>query len=102
MPRVGLRFGDRLGCGSPRALILLATLLISPASRGLVGNAYAAAALVVLGCVSLMWTRMRAEQDHAPLIGRFADIFQALSLTVIFPASFFAADLFDLIRQVAS
>lgn len=84
------------------ALILLATLLISPASRGLVGNAYAAAALVVLGCVSLMWTRMRAEQDHAPLIGRFADIFQALSLTVIFPASFFAADLFDLIRQVAS
>ena len=45
---------------------------------------------------------MRAEQDHSPLIGRFADIFQALSLTVIFPASFFAADLFDLIRQVAS
>ena len=84
------------------ALILLATLLISPASRDLVGNAYAAAALVVLGCASLMWTRMRAEQDHSPLIGRFADIFQALSLTVIFPASFFAADLFDLIRQVAS
>lgn len=84
------------------ALILLATLLISPASRGLVGNAYAAAALVLLGCIPLLWTRMRVGKEHSPLVGRFTDIFQALSLTVIFPASFFAADLFDLIRQVAS
>lgn len=84
------------------ALILLATLLISPASRSLVGNTYAAAALVALGCISVLWTRMRVEKEHSPLIGRLTDILQALSLTIIFPASFFAADLFDLVRQVAS
>jgi len=84
------------------AVILLATLLISPASRALLGTPIAAAVLVFIGCVSLLWTRLRSGKEQSALIGRFTDIFQALSLTVVFPAAFFAADLFELVRQVAS
>ena len=84
------------------AVILLATLLISPASRALLGTPIAAAVLVFIGCVSLLWTRLRSGKEQSALIGRFTDIFQALSLTVVFPTAFFAADLFELVRQVAS
>lgn len=84
------------------AVILLATLLISPASRALLGTPIAAAVLIFIGCVSLLWTRLRSGKEQSALIGRFTDIFQALSLTVVFPAAFFAADLFELVRQVAS
>lgn len=99
-PRAPLGF--LASCSRVGAVILLATLLISPASRALLGTPIAAAVLVFIGCVSLLWTRLRSGKEQSALIGRFTDIFQALSLTVVFPAAFFAADLFELVRQVAS
>ena len=86
----------------PRAAasVLVATVADS-AWRGLVAPELVAAALAGVGCVLAFGAVGATKQPPSALLGRAADLTQALALLLLIPGSLLASGLFDLIKEMA-
>lgn len=87
----------------PRAAasVLVATVAGILAWRGLVAPELVAAALAGVGCVLAFGAVGATKQPPSALLGRAADLTQALALLLLIPGSLLASGLFDLIKEMA-